>query len=74
MVLHTEAETNLRRGLMLSDGNFGAFLSNPIAASFLGLALAFIIWQVVSSLRSKKNMVSEILRTCTCTCPRPSPA
>ena len=31
--------------------------------SFLGLALAFIIWQVVSSLRPKKSMVSEILRT-----------
>ncbi|MDF3194145.1 tripartite tricarboxylate transporter permease [Pseudomonas sp. 1928-m] len=62
-ILGPMAETNLRRGLMLSDGNFGAFLSNPIAASFLGLALAFIVWQIVSSLRPKKSMVSEILRT-----------
>ena len=68
MVLHTEAETNLRRGLMLSDGNFGAFLSNPIAASFLGLALACIIWHASSGRWSarcaaRKNMVSAILRT-----------
>jgi putative tricarboxylic transport membrane protein len=62
-ILGPMAETNLRRGLMLSDGNFGAFLSNPIAAVFLGLALAFILWQVVSALRSKKSLVNEILRT-----------
>src|SRR3990167_6905076 len=62
-ILGPMAETNLRRGLMLSDGNFGAFLSNPIAAVFLGLALVFILWQVVSSLRSKKSLVNEILRT-----------
>ena len=62
-ILGPMAETNLRRGLMLSDGDFGAFLSNPIAAVFLGLALVFILWQVVSSLRSKKSLVNEILRT-----------
>lgn len=62
-ILGPMAETNLRRGLMLSDGNFGAFLSNPIAAVFLGLALAFVLWQVVSALRHKKSLVNEILRT-----------
>lgn len=55
------AETNLRRGLMLSDGNFMAFLANPIAATFL--ALAFVVWQIVSTLRPKKSAISEILRS-----------
>ncbi|KQQ56087.1 Tat pathway signal protein [Pseudomonas sp. Leaf127] len=62
-ILGPMAETNLRRGLMLSDGNFMAFLSNPIAASFLGLALAFIVWQVYSAMRPKKSAIDEILRT-----------
>ncbi|MCY1538284.1 Tripartite tricarboxylate transporter TctA family protein [compost metagenome] len=62
-ILGPMAETNLRRGLMLSDGNFVAFLGNPIAATFLGLALAFVLWQVYSALRPKKSAINEILRT-----------
>ncbi|MCI8211434.1 Tat pathway signal protein [Pseudomonas sp. S25] len=62
-ILGPMAETNLRRGLMLSDGNFLAFLANPIAASFLALALVFIIWQVYSAMRPKKSAIDEILRT-----------
>ncbi|MOA00975.1 Tripartite tricarboxylate transporter TctA family protein [compost metagenome] len=62
-ILGPMAETNLRRGLMLSDGNFGAFLSNPIAAVFLGLALAFVLWHVYSALRVKKSSMGELLRT-----------
>jgi putative tricarboxylic transport membrane protein len=57
------AETNLRRGLMLSDGNFMAFLANPIAATFLGLALAFVVWQIVSTPRPKMSAINEILRS-----------
>ncbi|MNT80509.1 Tripartite tricarboxylate transporter TctA family protein [compost metagenome] len=62
-ILGPMAETNLRRGLMLSDGNFVSFLGNPIAATFLGLALAFVLWQVYSALRPKKSALNEILRT-----------
>ncbi len=62
-ILGPMAETNLRRGLMLSDGNFAAFLANPIAATFLGLAAAFIVWQVVSAMRVKKSAMSQMLRT-----------
>ena len=57
------AETNLRRGLMLSDNNFLDFFTNPIAGSFLGLALVFILWQVFSALRPKPSAINEILRT-----------
>jgi putative tricarboxylic transport membrane protein len=62
-ILGPMAETNLRRGLMLSDGSFVAFLGNPIAATFLGLALAFVLWQVYSALRPKKSLINDILRT-----------
>ncbi len=62
-ILGPMAETNLRRGLMLSDGNFLAFLTNPIAACFLGLAAAFIVWQVYSATRTKKSAIGEILRS-----------
>ena len=62
-ILGPMAETNLRRGLMLSDGNFADFFTTPIAGSFLGLALAFILWQVFSALRPKPSAINAILRT-----------
>ena len=40
-----------------------SFFTNPIAGSFLGLALVFILWQVFSALRPKPSAINEILRT-----------
>ena len=62
-ILGPMAETNLRRGLMLSDGNFAAFVSNPIAATFLGLALAFVLWQLYSAVRPRSGAIAQALRT-----------
>lgn len=62
-ILGPMAETNLRRGLMLSNNNFWAFFQNPIAAAFLGLAVAFIAWHVFTALRPKKGAVGELLRS-----------
>ena len=62
-ILGPMAETNLRRGLMLSDGNFGDFFTTPIAGSFLALALIFVLWQVFSALRPKPSAINQILRT-----------
>lgn len=62
-ILGPMAETNLRRGLMLSDGNLMDFFTTPIAGSFLGLALAFVLWQVFSALRPKPSAINAILRT-----------
>ncbi|MFB0935594.1 MAG: tripartite tricarboxylate transporter permease [Propionivibrio sp.] len=42
LILGPMAETNLRRGLMLSDGNFSGFLTQPISATFLGIAAASV--------------------------------
>ncbi|WP_138472716.1 tripartite tricarboxylate transporter permease [Poseidonocella sp. HB161398] len=50
-ILGPMAETNLRRGLMLSDGNFLAFFANPIALAFLLMAVASLGWQLWRSLR-----------------------
>jgi len=62
-ILGPMAETNLRRGLMLSDGNFASFFTNPIAATFLGLALAFVLWQLYSALRPRGGVLGQALRT-----------
>ena len=54
-ILGPMAETNLRRGLMLSDNNFMDFLTSPISGTFIGLALASVIWHIVQVLRGKAD-------------------
>ena len=60
LILGPMAETNLRRGLMLSDNNFMDFLTQPIAGTFLGLSLASVVWHVYQTHRTKvaKKVVS----------------
>ena len=53
-ILGPMAETNPRRGLMLSDGNFMDFLAHPIAGTFLAISAAAIIWHVVQARRPKR--------------------
>ena len=48
-ILGPMAETNLRRGLQLSDGDFTGFLTNPISAAFLALSLASVLWRLDQS-------------------------
>ncbi|MFU2488132.1 tripartite tricarboxylate transporter permease [Thauera sp. WH-1] len=62
-ILGPMAETNFRRGLMLSDGNFMGFLSSPISGSFLGLAIAVIVWHLWVAFRGQRSKAAEILRT-----------
>lgn len=52
-ILGPMAETNFRRGLQLSAGDFTGFITNPIAGTFLGLAALSILWQIYSALRPK---------------------
>ena len=47
-------ETNLRRGLMLSEGSFTPFLTEPIAAGFLLLTVFSIAMKIYSSRKKKK--------------------
>ena len=53
-ILGPMAETNLRRGLQLSRGDFTGFLTNPISATFLGLAALSIALTLWASLRAPK--------------------
>jgi putative tricarboxylic transport membrane protein len=62
-ILGPMAETNLRRGLMLSDGSFGGFLTNPISAGFLVLAVASISWHLVTVIRNRKSAAIELMRS-----------
>lgn len=62
-ILGPMAETNLRRGLMLSDGSFIGFLSTPISAVFLLLACASVAWHLFSSIRSRHARGATLLRT-----------
>lgn len=47
-------ETNLRRGLMLSEGNFMPFLTEPIAAGFLLLTVVSIAMKIYSNRKKQK--------------------
>ena len=56
-MLFRSAETNLRRALMLSDGNFMDFLnftSHPISAGILCLTLLYLGWTIYKETRKKR--------------------
>lgn len=51
IVLGPLAESNLRRGLIMTGGDIGAFFSRPITLIVLGIALASVIFFMVRGLR-----------------------
>lgn len=51
-VLGPMIETNLLRGMMQSEGSFLPFLTRPISAVFLLIAVAVIAWTVTQELRA----------------------
>ncbi len=48
-ILGPMAETNLRRGIMFSSGNFSEFITRPISGVFLLLAFLSILWSIYSN-------------------------
>ena len=54
LILGPMAETNLRRGLMLSDGSFMGFLTEPISAAFLAVAVASVVLHIYQNHRAKR--------------------
>lgn len=52
-VLGPLAETSLRRGLQLTDGSFVAFFTSPIAAVFMVLAVAVLLWSMWRAARTR---------------------
>lgn len=54
-VLGNTFETNLRRGLQVSNGSFMGVFASPIAAIFMIVAILSIIFQVISYMKKKKT-------------------
>ena len=54
-ILGPLAEQNYRRGLMRTNGSFVPFLTSPISAVFLGIAVIVIILAATKPLRQKKK-------------------
>jgi putative tricarboxylic transport membrane protein len=54
-ILGPIAETNLRRGLMLTQGDFLPFLTKPVAGLFLGIAAASIAWSAVKDVLRRRK-------------------
>jgi len=54
-ILGPMLETNFRRGLMLSKGDFSGFITNPISGVFLLIAALSVGWTIYSSLREKNK-------------------
>lgn len=55
LVLGPLAEENMRRALLLSDGNFATFITRPISAAFLLISLATILWPLAKRVLNKKK-------------------
>jgi TctA family transporter len=60
LILGAPLEENLRRTLLLSDGDFGVFLTRPIALVAGLLALAILVLSLVSHIR--KGFAAQNLR------------
>jgi putative tricarboxylic transport membrane protein len=54
-ILGPIAETNLRRGLMLSQGDFLPFLTKPIAGTFLAVAFISVVYSIVKERRDARK-------------------
>ncbi|MFC0559419.1 tripartite tricarboxylate transporter permease [Halalkalibacter alkalisediminis] len=58
-ILGPLVETNLRRGLMYSKGDFLPFITQPIAAVFLSLAVISIVFKIRDSYKKKQKKLEE---------------
>ena len=54
-ILGPLAEVNLRRGLMLTRGNFGPFLTAPISAAFLVIAILVLLFYALKPVMAKRK-------------------
>jgi putative tricarboxylic transport membrane protein len=59
IILGPMAESNMRRALRISDGNFMTFIVHPIGAVLLGLAVLFIITSLISQIRIEKRLEEQ---------------
>lgn len=55
-ILGPMMEENFRRALLLSRGNFGAFLTRPISGTLLVLIALFTVWQITAFFAKARKM------------------
>ncbi|MBW8384410.1 MAG: tripartite tricarboxylate transporter permease [Youngiibacter sp.] len=58
-VLGPMAETNFRRGLMMTDNSFIKFFESPIAAAFMILTIAVMIWTIIGEVKKKQSVLKQ---------------
>lgn len=56
-----EFERSLRIGLNMNDNSFVAFLSRPITALILLIALAVFVWGVIKRMQMKRRLAARII-------------
>ncbi|MBQ9197238.1 MAG: Tat pathway signal protein, partial [Clostridia bacterium] len=54
-ILGPLAEVNYRRGMIRTKGSFGPFLTSPISAIFLGIAILVLVLYATKPLRQKRK-------------------
>jgi putative tricarboxylic transport membrane protein len=60
LVLGPAFETALRQALIISGGSPAIFVTRPLAASFLALAAALIVWNAISALHHRRPAAALI--------------
>jgi TctA family transporter len=45
----------MRRALTMSQGSYTIFIESPIAATFLAISLAMLLWPLVKMIRKPKS-------------------
>ena len=52
LILGPAAEQHLRRALSISQGDWTPFLTRPLSAALLGIAVAVLLWGPMRRLRA----------------------
>jgi TctA family transporter len=59
LVLGPQLEENLRRAMMLSDGDFNVFITRPISAGLLAVAATILIVMLSPAILKKREEIVE---------------
>lgn len=62
MVLGPQLEENLRRALLLSDGDFSVFVTRPISAVLLGTVVLILVVLMSPAILRKRTEIVEAVR------------
>jgi TctA family transporter len=46
-------ERSLRQALLMSNGKFGIFFTHPISGTLLGIAILFVLYNILAARKKK---------------------